>query len=151
VLDDVERRRFLVEPAGEDPLEPPLRIAHVELDEGAGEFLHLPRRAGLAGAEANDDVADPDRLARFELDVARDAIALVEEPEHRDPLRHRSRPRRHRGHGLGDVDRLRLGLVGEILLILAPARPAGGKAEDKGDRGGSSGSRFHPSPGVQAS
>ena len=52
VLDDVERRRFLVEPAGEDPLPVPVGPLHIELDEGAGQLLRLPRRGRLAGAQA---------------------------------------------------------------------------------------------------
>jgi hypothetical protein len=128
-----------------------LRIAHVELDEGAGQLLHLPGRAGFAGAEANDDVAHPNRLPGLQLDVPRDAVALVEEPQHRDALRHRGGAGRDRGHRLRNVDRLRLGLVGAVPLIAFPAASAGGKAEEAGERGGSSGSRFHPSPGVQAS
>ena len=63
VLDDVERRRFLVEPARKDPLELALRVAHVELDEGAGQLLHLPGRGRLAGAQPDDHVADAHRLA----------------------------------------------------------------------------------------
>jgi hypothetical protein len=132
-------------------LEAPLGIAHVELDEGAGQLLHLPRRAGLAGAQPDHHVADPNRLPGLELEVARDAVALVEQPKHRDALRHRSGAGRDRGHRLRNVDRLRLGLVGAIPLIAFPAASAGGKAEEAGERGGSSGSRFHPSPGVQAS
>jgi len=59
VLDDIQAGRFLVEPAGEDPLELALRVAHVDLDEGAGQLLDLPRRGRLAGAQPHDDVADP--------------------------------------------------------------------------------------------
>ena len=109
VLDDVERRRLLVEPAREDPLPAPLRIAHVELDEGAGQLLHLPGRGGLAGAQADRSrrrSAPPGRASG--RSVAGYAVALVEEAEHRDPLRHRRRPRRHRGDGLRDVDGPRL-------------------------------------------
>ena len=34
----------------------------VELDEGAGELVRLPRRGLLAGTQAHDDIADADRL-----------------------------------------------------------------------------------------
>jgi hypothetical protein len=50
MLDRVERRRFLVEPAGKDAAELALRIADVELQEGAGQLLDLPRRRRFAGA-----------------------------------------------------------------------------------------------------
>ena len=42
VLDDVERRRFLVEPAREHPAPAFVRPLHVELDERAGQLLILP-------------------------------------------------------------------------------------------------------------
>ena len=89
VLNDVERRRFLVEPAREDP--PPARIAplDVELDEGAGERLGLPRRALFARAQPHHDVADAQRLARLHRQIALEPVALVEQPQHRDALRHR--------------------------------------------------------------
>jgi hypothetical protein len=79
MFDHVEGRRFLVEPAGEDPVPVALRVADVELDEGAGQRLHLPRRARLAGAQANDRIPDSDRLAGLESEIAREAVALVEE------------------------------------------------------------------------
>jgi hypothetical protein len=63
VLGDVEGRRFLVQPAGEDPLEATLRVTDVELDEGAGDLLYLPGGGRLAGAQADDDVPGADRLA----------------------------------------------------------------------------------------
>jgi hypothetical protein len=108
MLDQVERRSLLVEPAREDSLPAPLRVADVELDEGAGQGLDLPGRRRLAGAQPNDRVADPHRLAGLERDRAGDAVALVEEAEHRHPLRHRSGSRRDRGNGLRDVDGARL-------------------------------------------
>jgi hypothetical protein len=108
VLDDIERRSLLVEPAREDPLPAALRVADVELDEGPGERLHLPRCGRLAGAQPEDGVAHPHRLAGLEGDRTRDAVALVEQPHHRHPLGHRGRPGSHGGHGLRDVDGPRL-------------------------------------------
>ena len=71
VLDDVERRAFLVQPARERP--PPVLVdaAHVDLHERAGQLLLLPRRGLLAGAQPHDDVADPRRLAGLQRHVAR--------------------------------------------------------------------------------
>jgi hypothetical protein len=89
VLDDVERRRFLVEPAGKCPVPALVRSLHVELDESPGEPLFLPRSSGFARAEPDDCVLDPQRLAGLERDVANDSVALVEEPQDRDPIRHR--------------------------------------------------------------
>jgi hypothetical protein len=78
VLDDVERRRLLVQPSRKDAAKGPLGVGDIELDEGAGQLLDLPRRGGLAGAEANDDIADPHRLARLQGQIALNPIALVE-------------------------------------------------------------------------
>ena len=113
MLDDVERRAFLVQPAREDPLPAPVGLGNVELDERPGQPFILPRRAGIAGAQTDHRIAHADRLAGLERDIADDAVALVEQPEHRDSLAHRGHPR-HRldrpghvdGHGIGTVDRL---------------------------------------------
>jgi hypothetical protein len=55
-----------------------LRVAHVQLDEGSGQLLRLPRRGYFAGPEANDDVAGTNSLAGFQRQALRDAVALVE-------------------------------------------------------------------------
>jgi len=109
VLDDVERRRFLVEPAREDA--PPARIAplDVELDEGAGQRLGLPRRARLAGAQPHHDVADADRLPRLHRQIALEPVALVEQADDRDTIRHRRFGAAER-IGLWSVRRLGFGL-----------------------------------------
>ena len=108
MLDDVERGRFLVEPPGEDALELVLRVADVDLDERAGQLLDFPRRGRFAGAQPHDHVAGAQRLAGLHGQIARNAVALVEQADHRHPVAHRRRPRRDRGHGLRNVDRLRL-------------------------------------------
>ena len=93
MLDDVERRTFPVNPAREYPVPVLVRALDVDLDEGAGQFFALPRRRRLAGAQADDDVLDPDRLAGLQRQVANDAVALVEQAQHGDPLGHRRDPR----------------------------------------------------------
>jgi hypothetical protein len=70
MLDQVERRGFLVKPAGEDAAELSLRIAHVELDEGSGELLNFPGCSRFAGAEPHHDIADAQRLSGFHLKIA---------------------------------------------------------------------------------
>lgn len=121
----VERGRFLVEPAREGALELVPRVAHVKLDERAGELLDFPRRRRLAGPQPDDDVAHANRLARLELKILRDAVALVEQTENRDALGHGRRPRREAGHRLWNVDRLGLGLrLAFRLLRLRHIRPA---------------------------
>ena len=132
MLDEVERRRFPVDPTGEDSPPLILRAAHVELEKGAGQLLHFPGRGRLAGAQSDDRVADPDRLAGPHRQVARQAIALVEEADDGDALRHRRRPWRLGGDILRDVDRPRLGrtrLVGRLVLTL---RAAAGQHQQAG-------------------
>jgi hypothetical protein len=89
VLDDVERRRFLVQPARENPAPALVGLLHVDLDERSGELLLLPRRRRLARPKPDDHVLPADRLARVQCDRLNDAVALVEHAQHRDPLRHR--------------------------------------------------------------
>jgi hypothetical protein len=89
MLDDVERRRFLVDPTREDPLPLLIRALDVELEEGAGERLRLPRRALLAGAQADDRILYAHRLTGLEHQVADDSVSLVQKTDHRDPIGHR--------------------------------------------------------------
>jgi len=61
----------------------------VHLDEGAGQLSRFPRRARLAGTQPYGDVLHPHRLAWPERQVADDAVALVEQTQHRHSLGHR--------------------------------------------------------------
>ena len=127
----------------------PLRVADVELDEGAGKGLNLPGRRRLAGAKPDDRVPHPNRLARPQRDRPGDAVTLVEQPDHRDPLRHRSRAGRDRGHGLRDVDGPRLGGRLPVVLALLPAAVAAG--EHGQDEKSGAEPEPHARSGVQAS
>jgi hypothetical protein len=89
VFDDVERRRFLVEPAREDAAPAAVRLLDVDLHERAGQLLVFPWRGRLAGAQPDDRVLPAHRLAGVERDVLDDPVALVEDSEHCDALRHR--------------------------------------------------------------
>jgi hypothetical protein len=155
VLDDVERRRFLVDPAGENAVELALRVAHVELHERAGQLLHFPGRGGFAGPEADDHAAGLDRLARLHLELAGDAVALVKQAQHRHPFAHRRRARCKLGHCLGYIDGFRLGLglrVALPLLRLAAASLAAGcKRKQEGSGAGAKAQAAHPWSGVHAS
>jgi hypothetical protein len=135
VLDDVERRRFLVDPAREHP--PPLLVGplHFELKERAGQLLILPGRRCLARLEADDRILQPHRLARLESQVADDPVSLVEKPDHRDPLGHRRDTR---------LAACRCGLAGSRsrLLLCRIVAPAAGEGER--ERGESGGRRTHP-------
>jgi hypothetical protein len=132
VLDDIQRRRFLVEPAGEDAAELAVRPAHVQLDERAGQLLGLPRGSGLAVAQPHDHIADADGLAGPQRQIALDAVALVEQAEHRDPFRHGRRAGRELRHRLGHVDRLVLDrrVILAAALVGTPGR-AGGEREQR--------------------
>jgi hypothetical protein len=92
VLDRIERRRFLIQPSRKDALPALVGSLNVELDEGAGKLLELPGRRSFASAQAHDRVLDLNRLARTNGEVANDAVALVEQAEHGNPLRHRGNP-----------------------------------------------------------
>jgi hypothetical protein len=109
---------------------------HIDLDEGAGELFIFPRSACFARAQANEDILPPHRLAGMQSDVLDDAVALVEDSEHRDALRHRRHP------GLADAGRCRG--VGDghraILRLIAPA--ARGDAQHKQQRNGEPGHAY---------
>jgi hypothetical protein len=125
VLDDVERRRFLVEPAREDAVPAAVGLLDVELDEGAGQLLLFPGRGGLAGAQSDDDVLPAHRLTGPESHILHDAVALVEDAQDGHALRHRSHaalPRR-------GCRNLSAGGGGDVLLRLLFAAPAGSERQ----------------------
>jgi len=124
VLDDVERRRFLVQPAREDPQPAVVAPLDFELEEGAGQFLIFPRRRGLAGKQPHGRVLDPHRLARLQRQVADDPVALVEEADDRDALG-------HRGHALLGLGRGLPAVRLAALLFVTLAASAAGKRERK--------------------
>jgi len=123
MLDGVERRAFLVQPAREYP--PPTAIAlfDVQLDEGASQPLILPRRARLARAQPDHRVAHADRLPRTKREVADDAVALVEQPQHRDPFGHRRHAHRRLDRAR-HVDRHRIAVIRGARTIAALVAPA---------------------------
>jgi hypothetical protein len=139
VLDNVERGRFLVDPAREHP--PPLLVGtlDVELQEGAGQLLGLPRRRRLAGAQADDRVLGTHRLAGLHPEVMDDPVALVEEADDRHALVHRSDPRA--GLGGRPVRGRRPALLLRLLFL-----PASGEREDQRDRPGD---KAHVYSGIQ--
>jgi hypothetical protein len=142
VLDDVERRRFLVEPAREDPLPAFVRLLDVELNEGARQFLLFPRRRGLAGAQADNDVFPAHRLAGVKRDVLDNPVALVEDTEHRDALGHR----RDAAFAIGCRGHLLRSGQWRVLLRLALAARGKRKRDDQRSGGGA-----HAYSGIQGS
>jgi len=129
VLDHVERRRFLVEPAREDAVPGAIGLLDVDLDERAGELLQLPRRSRFAGAQAHDHVLPPHRLAGVKRNRLDDAVALVEDAERRNPLTHRGDAGLIDARRRGGVHDHRLGIV---LLAIAGA---GGERERQDGQG----------------
>jgi len=114
VLNDVERRRFFVKPARENPVPALVRTPHINLHEGAGQLLFLPRRGRFAGAKADNDILPADRLAGTKSDVLDDPVALVEDSQDGDPLRHRGHPAlasRSRRHSRPRHARILLGIL----------------------------------------
>jgi hypothetical protein len=77
VLDDVERRRFLVKPARKYLAPFVVGTIDDQLDKRTGQLLAFPRLGLVARFKADDSIADADRLARFHVKVARQTIAFV--------------------------------------------------------------------------
>jgi hypothetical protein len=121
VLDDVERRRFLVKPPGEDALPLLVGLLHVELNERSGQLLVFPRSGRFARAQPHDRVFPAHRLAGVKRDVLDDAVALVEDPEHGNALRHR------RYAALAMRGRGSLPRGGQFRVLLLSALATGGK------------------------
>ena len=93
MLDDVEGRAFLVQPAGEYALPAFPWLLDIELNESTCEPLIFPRRGSVAGAQTHNCIAIADRLPGLQGNVADNAVALVEQPQHCDTLGHGSYPR----------------------------------------------------------
>jgi hypothetical protein len=115
----------------------------VDLHKRTGQLFRLPRRGRLAGAQPDRHILDPHCLARPEREVADDAIALVQQAQHGDPLGHRrdaglfGRRARHI-----DCDRL------VFSSLIAGAATARGRQQGKRKEGGGTGhaySGFHAS------
>jgi hypothetical protein len=126
MLDDVERRRFLVNPSRKDAFPAAVGLLHVELDERPGQFLIFPWRARFAGAQADDRVLDLKCLARLQGHIADDAIALVEEAQNGDPLGHGGHPNDSSG-----TRRIRADGSGACLLAGVAIAAGGGKRKDQ--------------------
>jgi hypothetical protein len=142
MFDDVERRRFLVEPPRKNAAPTLVRLLDVDLHERAGQLLLFPRRGRLASAQANDDILPSRRLAGMERDVLDDPVALVEDAKHGDALRHR----RNAALSIGGRGRLPGARRDRVLLLgTLPARNKRG-----GDQQGRNGST-HFYSGIQGS
>jgi len=142
VLDGVERRRFLVEPARKSAVPALVRLLHVELDERAGQLFIFPRRRRLARPKPHDHILPSHRLAGVERDVLNDTVALVEDAEHRHALRHR----RHSTLACGS--RRRLPRTRQRCVLLLASLTARGERERDQQR---CRNLFHAYSGIQGS
>jgi hypothetical protein len=64
-------------------------VEHQQLDKGPGFLRAFPLGGAFAGAQPHDRPTDPDAFARFQRDIADQAIALVQQAEDSNPFRHR--------------------------------------------------------------
>ena len=133
MFNDIERRAFLVQPARENAGPASAGLLDVKLDEGACQAVIFPWGRRIARTQAHDRIPKADRLSRLEDDIADDPVTLVEQPEHRDALRHRRHPR-HRFDRLRRVDRYRIGAVGGLTGIARATIAARAKREHEGQR-----------------
>ena len=67
-----------------------VRLLHIDLNKGAGQFLLFPWSRRLTSAKAHDDILPANRLAGVKRDILNNAVAFVENAENRAALRHRS-------------------------------------------------------------
>lgn len=86
MLNHVERRRVLEQPAGKDLAPGQLAIGigaffHKDLDEGAGFSRAFPRQGPLAGGQPYHNIANPARFAGLQDNVLGDVVALVEQAQ----------------------------------------------------------------------
>jgi len=153
VLDHVEARRVLEQPARKDAAPFRLRIGvgaleYVDLDESPRLGRLFPWRGALASGQTDHDIADAAGFAGRHFQIAADVVALVEQAEHSHALFHRRadaavryRRRTRAGELLGNFGCFGFGL----------GRFAGARREQRDqqqDR--ESAARFHAS-GVHAS
>jgi len=154
VIDDIAVRPVLEQPAGKDAMPFVVaRLEHVELDEGAGFLLQLPGRRRLAGAQADDRIADAQRFTGLERERAGEAVALVEQADLRDALGHgRAEQAEVAAHRLL-VLRALFGRVAGILRALRPSASGQSRRETERDQPPArrAGPETNHASGVQAS
>jgi len=125
--------------------------ADIELDEGAGQLLGLPGRGLLAGPKPDDHVSDAQRLSGLHAQIARQAVALVEQADHRFTFGHgrhaahrlrlrlgrrlRARLRLRPGLGRRGLACRRAGRLGLVVLERECGAPAGETQPDRAQRG----------------
>jgi len=118
-------------------------LLDVDLDECSGQLLVFPRRRRFARPKSDDHILPADRLPGVERHVLDDAIPLVEDAEHRNPLAHRRYAGRvgAQRHGRIGDDRL-----GRIFLGSLAASSNKGERDQERDSGS-----LHAYSGIQGS
>jgi len=91
------------------------------LQESASQLFILPRRSRFTSAQADDHILYANRHSGLHPEIADDAVALIEQADHRDPVLHRCNADLLPGTGgsLGKLDPVALVLV---LAALATGR-----------------------------
>jgi hypothetical protein len=153
VLNDVERGRFLDQPAREH-LTPSERLIRTRalfdehLHERPGLKRLLPRLGSLTTRQLDDDIADPARFAGLHHQILADIVALVEQADCRDPVLER---RTELAFDHAGLDRLRRDLFGNLGrggLRIALAFAPGEREQAQSCEGG--GAQHLQASGVQA-
>lgn len=103
---------------------------NVELQESAGQLLILPRRSRFTSAQADDHIFHANRHAGLHPEIADNAVALVKQADHRDPVLHRSDADLLPGTGA------RLGKLDPIALVPVLAALAAGREKQPEQRTG---------------
>lgn len=159
MLNDIGRRIFLEQPARKY-LTPGLALVGArrafvdnELHKCALVGVCFPGRRFFAGAKPDDHLANPNILPRFQFDVARVAIALVQQAQYRDALRHwRADPGLHRYRRIVRACRCPFGgpRRGLSARFLRGFLSATGGQQSKGECRRKAAQQCHYSPGSHA-
>ncbi|KTE29311.1 hypothetical protein ATE62_21090 [Sphingopyxis sp. HIX] len=156
MLDHVALGAFAKDPARKDAV--PLVVALIlyrQLDEGAGLGRIFPRRGRLAGAQPHDRTADARAVAGLHLEIADQPVALVEQADDGDALRHRGRALDAAdlgGHTLGLGDRLDGGAAIALgRAAVAAGERRRGEQRDQRGRDRARAHAVHSAPGRHAS
>jgi uncharacterized membrane protein YfbV (UPF0208 family) len=91
VLDDVERGRFLEQPAGKHRAPGELRVSRralfdKHLHKGPGLGRIFPRQRALAGVYLDHDIAKAARFAAFHHQILAEVVALVQQADGGDAI-----------------------------------------------------------------
>jgi hypothetical protein len=101
MLDDVQRGRFLEQPARENLAPFVVGTMDDKLDERPGKLVFFPWFGLVAGFQADNGIPDMNRVAGPHPQIARQAVTFVQYADDRNPFGHRRRCRDFGGRWLG--------------------------------------------------